>query len=183
LKTGTERDETLKKKAYILAELRHYEILEEEAADDYVNIYAQDPEGKKILFQCIVGEATIGVKRIRTLMKRMEEEGIDRVVVIGEGKYSYVARKTAKETGIELIPSDFPSFNIFHHELVPRHEILPPEEAEELLKKLRVKPYQLPHIKSDDPAARSIGAKPGNILKITRKESTAGEHIYYRYVV
>jgi DNA-directed RNA polymerase subunit H (RpoH/RPB5) len=183
LKDMTEHAETLKKKAYMLAGLRKYEILGEEASDEYVNITAQDSERTKILFQCIPGEKTIGVKIIRTLNKRIEEEEIGKVVVVGGGKYSYVARKTAKETGIELIPSDFPSFNIFEHELVPRHEILSQEEAEKLLGQFKVEPYQLPHIKSDDPAARSIGARPGDILKITRKDSTAGEHTYYRYVI
>jgi DNA-directed RNA polymerase subunit H len=167
----------------MLAELRNYEILREEGQDDLTNIYAQDSEGGSVLFQCIFGRETIGVKRIRTLKKKIEEEEIGRVVVLGQGKYSYVARKTALEAGIELIPPDFPSFNIFDHELVPEHKIVPPEEAEELLKRLRVKPYQLPHIRSDDPAVRSIGAGPGDILRIVRKDSTAGEHTYFRYVV
>lgn len=171
------------KKAHMLAELRNYEILREESDDDLTNIFAQDSEGGSILFQCIFGRETIGVKRIRTLKKKIEEEGIDRVVVVGQGKYSYVAKRTAVESGIELIPPDFPSFKIFSHELVPEHKIVPPEEAEGLLKRLRVKPYQLPHIKADDPAVTSIGARPGDILRITRKDSTAGEHTYFRYVV
>ncbi len=183
LKNITEHVENLKKKAYMLAGLRKYEILGEEALDDYVNIMTQDSKGTKILFQCIPGEKTIGVKIIRTLNKEIEEGEISKVVVVGGAKYSYVARKTAKETGIELIPADFPSFNIFDHELVPRHEILSQEEVEKLLGRFKVEPYQLPHIKSGDPAARSIGARPGDVLKITRKDSTAGVHTYYRYVV
>ncbi|UCD73012.1 MAG: DNA-directed RNA polymerase subunit H [Candidatus Bathyarchaeota archaeon] len=183
MKATTEHSDILIKKAFMLAELRNYEILREEGDDDLTNIFAQDSKGNSILFQCIFGRETIGVKRIRTLEKKIEEEGIDRVIVVGHGKYSYVARKTALEAGIELIPPDFPSFNIFEHELVPEHKIVPPEEAEELLKRLRVKPFQLPHIKSDDPAVRSIGARPGDILRITRKDSTAGEHTYFRYVV
>ena len=183
LKSVNENIESLIKKAHMLAGLRNYEILNEETLEDHVNIFAQDSAGMKMLFQCIPSGETIGVKRIRVLRKKMEEEEIGKAVVVGGGKYSYVAKLTAEEAGIELIPSDFPSFNIFGHELVPKHEILSKEEAEELLKKLRVAPYQLPHIKYDDPAARSIGARPGDILKITRKESTAGVHTYYRYVV
>ncbi|MGD8544485.1 MAG: DNA-directed RNA polymerase subunit H [Candidatus Bathyarchaeota archaeon] len=81
------------------------------------------------------------------------------------------------------MPTKFPSFNIFKHELVPKHEILPPEEAKRLLKKYRVKPYQLPHIKASDTAAIAIGAKSGDILKITRKSRTAGKYVSYRYVI
>ncbi|RLG94964.1 DNA-directed RNA polymerase subunit H [Candidatus Bathyarchaeota archaeon] len=76
-----------------------------------------------------------------------------------------------------------PSFNIFEHEMVPKHEILSDEEREELLRKYRIKPYQIPHIKRSDPAVFLIGAKPGDIIKITRKSPTAGTYVTYRYVV
>ncbi|MGC9345340.1 MAG: DNA-directed RNA polymerase subunit H [Candidatus Bathyarchaeales archaeon] len=77
----------------------------------------------------------------------------------------------------------FPSFDIFEHELVPKHEILTPKEREELLVQYRIQPYQLPQIKASDPAVKAIGARPGDILRIIRKSSTAGTHIAYRYVV
>ncbi len=84
---------------------------------------------------------------------------------------------------IELIPSIFPAFNIFKHILVPKHEILAPEEKEELLAKYRVRPYQLPQIKASDPAVRAIGARPGDIVRISRESQTAGKYTAYRYVV
>jgi DNA-directed RNA polymerase subunit H len=46
-----------------------------------------------------------------------------------------------------------------------------------------IRPYQLPYIKTSDPAAETLGAKMGDILRITRKSATAGEVIVYRYVV
>ena len=75
------------------------------------------------------------------------------------------------------------SFSIFNHILVPKHVILSKEEAEVVLKKYHIKPYQLPYIKASDPAAKAIGAKPGDIVKIIRRSSTAGEVVVYRYVV
>ncbi|MGQ9538233.1 MAG: DNA-directed RNA polymerase subunit H [Candidatus Bathycorpusculaceae bacterium] len=84
---------------------------------------------------------------------------------------------------MELLPKTFPVFDIFEHKLVPKHEILKPEEREKILAQYRVKPYQFPQIKASDPAAKAIGAKPGDILRIIRKSPTAGEHIAYRYVV
>lgn len=75
------------------------------------------------------------------------------------------------------------SLKILEHELVPKHEVLSPEEASEVLRKLGVKPTQLPWISFEDPIAKAIGAKPGDIVRITRKSPTAGESIAYRYVV
>ena len=75
------------------------------------------------------------------------------------------------------------SFNILEHELVPKHEVLPPEEALAVLRDLGVKPEQLPWIRASDPVARAIGARPGDIIRIYRKSPTAGTVIVYRYVV
>jgi len=41
----------------------------------------------------------------------------------------------------------------------------------------------LPFIKSSDPEARNIKSKPGDIIKIIRKSSSAGTAIAYRYVI
>jgi len=93
-------------------------------------------------------------------------------------------KKKIKEAKVEK-PSEkaLQPFDIFAHELVPRHEVLSKEEAEEVLRKFRVKPYQLPHIKASDPAVKAIDGKPGDIIKITRESPTAGYAFYYRYVV
>ncbi|QKQ99835.1 DNA-directed RNA polymerase subunit H [Metallosphaera tengchongensis] len=69
------------------------------------------------------------------------------------------------------------------HALVPKHEVLSIQEAYELLKKLGIGPEQLPWIKASDPMARSINARPGDIVKITRKGHTIEESVVYRYVV
>lgn len=74
-------------------------------------------------------------------------------------------------------------FNVLNHELVPKHEVLSPEEAVRVLKELGTMPEKLPWIKASDPAARAAGAKPGNIVRIIRKSPTAGETVAYRYVV
>ncbi|MEM2878213.1 MAG: DNA-directed RNA polymerase subunit H [Candidatus Hadarchaeales archaeon] len=73
--------------------------------------------------------------------------------------------------------------DITGHVLVPKHEVMSKKEVEELLQRYKVTPYQLPMIKASDPAARAVGAKPGDVLKITRKSQTAGKAIAYRYVI
>jgi len=69
------------------------------------------------------------------------------------------------------------------HAYVPKHEIMTKKEAEEVLEKFNCKPTELPLIFVNDPAIIGLGVKPGDMIKITRKSSTAGESLYYRYVV
>ncbi|RLG00447.1 MAG: DNA-directed RNA polymerase subunit H [Thaumarchaeota archaeon] len=73
--------------------------------------------------------------------------------------------------------------SILEHELVPKHRVLSPEEAEEVLRKYSVTPQQLPRILASDPVVKEIGAKPGDIIEIIRDSETAGKTVYYRVVV
>ncbi len=72
---------------------------------------------------------------------------------------------------------------ITNHIYQPKHEILPKDKAEEILKKYNAKPSQLPYIMITDKALENLDVRPGDIIKITRKSPTAGESVYYRYVV
>jgi len=58
-------------------------------------------------------------------------------------------------------------FDLMSHVLVPRHEIVPSDEREELIRKYG--PLKLfPKILTTDPVVRQLGAKPGDVIKITR---------------
>ncbi|HVL48297.1 MAG TPA: DNA-directed RNA polymerase subunit H [Candidatus Thermoplasmatota archaeon] len=74
-------------------------------------------------------------------------------------------------------------FDVMKHDLVPKHEVLSDEDARAVLEKYGVNPDQLPRIYASDPVARSIRARPGQILRIRRKSPTAGEAVAYRFVV
>ena len=69
------------------------------------------------------------------------------------------------------------------HIFVPKHEILAKKEAEQVLENFNCNPTDLPFIFVTDPAILGLGVKPGDMIKISRKSGTAGESIYYRYVV
>ena len=72
--------------------------------------------------------------------------------------------------------------DVSKHELVPKHEIVSEKEKEELIKRfgsLR----NFPRIYSSDPQVKLLGAKPGDVIKIIRKNEVTGESIYYRVVV
>lgn len=75
------------------------------------------------------------------------------------------------------------TFKILDHIFVPKHEILSKEDAKATLKLYSSRPDQLPYILATDPAAKEIGAKAGDIVKITRSSETAGESLYYRLVI
>lgn len=75
------------------------------------------------------------------------------------------------------------SYDIFAHQFVPKHELLSRKEAEELMREFHIRPHQLPYIRMSDPAVEVLGAKVGDILRITRKSPTAGQVVVYRYVV
>jgi DNA-directed RNA polymerase subunit H len=69
------------------------------------------------------------------------------------------------------------------HVDVPEHKIMTRKDAEEVLEKYHCKTTDLPLIFATDPAIIGLGVKPGDMIKIIRKSSTAGESLYYRYVV
>ncbi|SCG84834.1 DNA-directed RNA polymerase subunit H [Methanobacterium congolense] len=73
--------------------------------------------------------------------------------------------------------------DILKHKLVPDHTILSKTEIKKVLKELDIHKEQLPKIKADDPVVKAIEAKPGDILKITRKSHTAGKFVTYRLVL
>ena len=74
-------------------------------------------------------------------------------------------------------------FNIMNHQLVPHHSVTTESEIKEILKKYNITADQLPKILDKDPVVLSIGAKPGQIIKVVRKSQTANEAIAYRLVI
>ena len=86
--------------------------------------------------------------------------------------------------GIQLkLSSEKKVMKITNHIFQPKHEILPKSEAQEVLKQYNTKASQLPYIMTSDKGLEDLDVRPGDIIKITRKSATAGESVYYRYVV
>jgi DNA-directed RNA polymerase subunit H (RpoH/RPB5) len=75
--------------------------------------------------------------------------------------------------------------NPMEHVLVPKHEVVPEDKHDELLKTYRMKSKtNLPIIRfHEDIIARILGLIPGSIVKITRPSPSAGEYVLYRVCV
>ena len=171
-------------KAEVLIKLRKYKLIKKEEQEGAIGYTVNIPKDKeKALVWCILDEATVGIAMMNSLYKLLEAKELERAIVITEGRFTHAAKQGSKKRKIELLPKSFPVFELFDHKLVPKHEILSEKEKSEVLARYKIQPYQMPQIKSNDPAVKVIGAKPGDMLKIIRKSSTAGEHIAYRYVV
>lgn len=163
--------------------LRGYKLIKREEQEDTIKFIVKLRKGKRAVILCMPNRKAVGVAFVRNLKKFMDEIRVEKGVIVANARYTWAAKREAKKYGIELIPKVFPSFNIFKHKLVPKHEILPPEKAKDLSEKYHIEPRQLPQIKVSDVAVIALGAKPGEIIKVTRKSSTAGKHIAYRLVI
>ncbi len=182
----TDRLKILVEKTIKLLELRKYRVYSEDTDKIPAEILAEstDPRkpGKYVIW--VYPETkTIGVAGIRELKKAIDEEGADRGMIVGIQRLTPAAVRESRAYNIELVRGGFASFSLLSHELVPKHEILTPEEVRELLQKYGITKDKLPRIFESDPAAKIIGAKPGDVLKITRKSDVSGISIYYRVVV
>ena len=69
------------------------------------------------------------------------------------------------------------------HKLVPMHKKLSEKERNEVLKRYNITIKELPKILSSDPALEGMDAHEGDIIKVQRKSSTAGDISYYRGVI
>jgi DNA-directed RNA polymerase subunit H (RpoH/RPB5) len=69
---------------------------------------------------------------------------------------------------------------VVEHSMVPPHRLMTEKEVEEILKKYQLKEDQLPIILRNDPIAQYYGARPGEVLEITRPSATSGTYLTYR---
>lgn len=132
-------------------------------------------------------EPTIGVKHTRAFAHLLDKDSIQNGIFITIGHAPPTALRAFDpliERGIraEHFQEQDLLVNITKHELVPKHVLLSDEEKKVLLDRYRLKETQLPRIQSNDPVARYLGVKKGQVLKIIRKSETAGRYASYRWV-
>lgn len=131
-------------------------------------------------------DGAIGIKHIRAFAQTLDSQNVSNGIFITQAPITAVAMRaleplTARGISAEhFLESDL-LVNITHHELVPKHVLMSAEEKKALLTRYRLQQHQLPRIQVNDPVARYLGLKRGNVVKIIRKSETAGRYASYRW--
>lgn len=136
-----------------------------------------------LLVRVILDTPTVGVEILRNTIKARDKEKFNSAILIGGERYTYAARREAKEMDVELLHRRFLSIDLFLHDLVPEHDIITDDEIKEIEAQYGISCEQLPRIRAGDPAAKAIGARPGDVIRIVRESDTAGRHVVYRYCI
>lgn len=105
-----------------------------------------------------------------------------------KGKKKQVLARILKEVSDAKIREHYRAargakVDISGHTLVPKHEIIKKEDVEKVTAQFHCTVFDLPKILDTDPMVLKIGAKPGDVIRITRDSATAGWTYYYRHVV
>lgn len=183
---------------------RGYLILQDELDEDFEQFKSQygtnEPDRNELtvlcahnhnvndkLFVFFPDEPKIGVRVIQNYLSKMEEEQVNRAIIIVKMGLTPSARQAMRDVGPEYTMEYFCEsemlINITEHELVPQHILLTTEEKVELFAHYKLKESQLMKMLSTDPVARYYGYRRGQVIKIVRKSDTAGRYVTYRLVV
>lgn len=130
-------------------------------------------------------DTAVGIKHLRNFAQFLNEhQHYSGIFVTGASITSSALKAAANlPIGIEVWPEQDLLVNITRHELVPKHLLLAPEEKKALLDRYRLKETQLPRIRVEDPVAKYLGLRRGQVVKIIRKSETAGRYASYRWVI
>ena len=155
----------------------------------FVLLLTKPESEEKLLVYFARYERAISGEDIKRFATKMGEERVFCGVIISNKDLSPSADKLIRDINTEssfkiehfLVQNLL--VNITHHELVPKHMIASEEEKKAVLKKYRVKESQLPKILVNDPVAKYLGVRRGQLVKIIRDSETAGKHVVYRIAV
>jgi len=131
-------------------------------------------------------EPSVGIKHLKAFAQLLSEKNYYTGI--------YVTQTPPTSSALKIIPSLLPTImeifreedllvNISKHELVPKHTLLSAEDKKRLLERYRLKETQLPRIRVDDPMAKYLGLRRGQVVKIIRRSETAGRYASYRWAI
>lgn len=117
---------------------------------------------------------------IHSYISLLQEEKVKHAILVYEGTptpavKAVIANLPELDINIELFHADDLQFNITKHELVPKHEKLPVQEAKEFKARYGT---NIPTLLRTDAVVRFYDFHKGEIIKVTRKNGA----ISYRIV-
>lgn len=131
-------------------------------------------------------ETTIGIKQMRNFAQMVTQHNFHTGILVTQVAVSAPALKiipVVLPAIIETFQEQDLLVNITHHELVPKHILMSPDEKKKLLERYRLKESQLPRIQTGDPVAKYLGLRRGQVVKIIRRSETAGRYASYRWAI
>jgi DNA-directed RNA polymerases I, II, and III subunit RPABC1 len=99
---------------------------------------------------------------------------------INSANIKLIEDHSSSETRIQVFEARALEFNISHHELVPKHEVVNNNDVPAILQMFNAKKKDMPNILHTDPMAKYLDVRPGELVRITRPSPTAGEYVFYR---
>ncbi|KAI9661221.1 MAG: DNA-directed RNA polymerases II 24 kDa polypeptide (RNA polymerase II subunit 5) [Bathelium mastoideum] len=132
------------------------------------------------------GDPNVGIKQLRTFVHTIASHNFYTGIFVSKSAVTGAALKvipTILPQIVEVFDESDLLVNITKHELVPKHVLLSPDEKKALLQRYRLKETQLPRIQKDDPVARYLGLRRGQVVKIIRRSETAGRYASYRWCI
>lgn len=169
-----------------LLNLRGYQADELLEYENRFQMYPRKRLGEDILKKAVwiyKVPKVVGIALVRDVVRDMADHNAQEGMIVGGDRFTPAAKKHARATRVELIEGGYPSFELFGHQLVPKHTIASKDEVDLVTGHYGIDKSQFPRIRRNDPAARVLGAKVGQVIRIERQSPTAGKTFYYRIVV
>ena len=150
-----------------MLETRGYIIPEADmnvSTEDFRNKFSETPDRQtltilveksddstKQLFVFFPEDDKVGVKPIKTYCERMKTEGVRHAIIVVKINLTPFAKQAIREMTqrgyrVEYFRDAELLVDITEHKLVPKHEVLTPQQTAELLDRYRLKKSQLPRI-------------------------------------
>ena len=184
-------------RGYIVDKYRKFSPVEATAAVTSFPSLSFKVSKKDEKYVCDVRYATITRQKLDKYFDDIDDESSENtevivmmIVPVADAHHMVALKQymNLKESGekrklrVSFFSVDTIVVNPLKHVLVPKHEILPQDQHKPLMDSMYItSKTKFPEIKFHvDPIARCIGAVPGDIVKITRPSSSAGESIIYR---
>ena len=102
----------VEKKTKVLIKLRGYKVVKKEDIKNAISYKLKMKDGKKAILWAITTDGTVGVAYVTQLKKAMDDAKVEKGIITTIGKYTHTAKTRSKKHGIELIPPNFPAFQI-----------------------------------------------------------------------